>query len=118
MTISQVREALRRHGPMTAEQMGQYIDLGKSCISAQTLSLREKKQVFIIGHKPRANGTQGRNAPIYALGNAPDAEDISRRMQARIKIEEAAKPPKKVDTFDKRHPGVRQSAGMWGALMG
>lgn len=118
MSVNQIREALKLHGPLTSEQMSQHIGLSRSSINEQSKRLRKAHQIYIIDYKPRTNGTSGRNSPIYALGSRADADDISKRGWARIQTEEAAKPPKKVDTFDVRNPGVRQSVGMWGALMG
>ena len=109
MSMQSIREVLQRHGPMTAEQIGTRIDLGPSSISAQLKMMRERKEVFITRWIPLAKGGPGRNRALFALGNAPDADDTPRGKR-KLARQAKAKPPS-------MRPSVRPDCGMWSGLM-
>ena len=114
MSMQSIREALTKHGNLSAAQIGARIDLGPSSVSDQLKKLRERKEIHICDWVLFAGFGPGRNCPIYALGNAPDAENKIRGRKAKIKAARAAKP---VPVKSSPYAQAKQQAGMWGGLM-
>jgi predicted ArsR family transcriptional regulator len=119
MSLQSIREALTRHGPMTTAQLGARVGLGPSSISAQLKSLRERREVHIMEWILFTGNGPGRNTPIYALGNAPDAASKPRGKRALAEAAKAAKEAKAaaVQAKARAYAEVRQQAGMWGGLI-
>lgn len=118
--MQSIREALTRHGPMTAAQLGARVELGPSSISSQLKSLREKREVHIMEWiLYTGGGPGGRNTPIYALGDAPDAASKPRGKRALAEAAKESKAAKAaaMQTKAQAYAEVRQQAGMWGGLI-
>lgn len=119
MSMQSIMEALTRHGPMTAAQLGARVELSPSSISSQLKSLREQREVHIVEWILYTGNGPGRNTPIYALGDAPDAASKPRGKRALAEEAKAAKAVKAVAVQAKAraYAEVRQQAGMWGGLI-
>lgn len=123
MSMQSIREALTRHGPMTAAQLGARVELSPSSISSQLKSLRERREAHIMEWiLYTGGGPGGRNTPIYAIGDAPDAASKPRGKRALSKAAKEAKAAKAakaaaVQTKAQAYAEVRQQAGMWGGLI-
>lgn len=119
MSMQSIREALTRHGPMTAAQLGARVELSPPSISSQLKNLREKREVHIMDWILFTGNGPGRNTPIYALGDAPDAASKPRGKRALSKAAKEAKAAKAaaVQAKARAYAEVRQQAGMWGGLV-
>lgn len=117
--MQSIREALTRHGPMTAAQLGARVELGPSSISSQLKSLRERQEVHILDWMLFTGNGPGRNTPIYAIGNAPDAASKPRGKRALAEAAKESKAAKAaaVQAKARAYAVVRQQAGMWGGLI-
>ncbi len=109
MSRQQTKDALQKYGALTAEQIGARADLCMSTVSLHLKSLREKKEVHITAWIPLPPGKPGRNRPVYALGNVPDAVDLPRGRRARAKQVTTSRVALKC--------AARIDAGMWSGLM-
>ena len=110
MSQPSIKAALTRHGPMTAAQLGARTGLGSSTVSTQIKAIRDKHEAHIHDWVVLATGKPGRSAPIYALGDAPDAVCKSRNKRLVN-----AKPAPVIKASE--YAEVRRQAGMWGGLL-
>jgi len=114
MSLQSIREALTKHGQLSAAQLGDRIYLGPSSISSQLKTLRERKEVYICDWVLFAGFGPGRNTPIYALGNLPDAENKPR---GRLAVAKAAKVATPAQVKSSMYADAKRQAGMWSGLM-
>ena len=110
MSQQSIKEALTRHGQLSAAQLGERIKLGPSSVSAQLKTLRDKREIHVAGWLKFAGTGPGRSAPLYAIGNATDVPYTTRGKRALAKA-----PPKLIKASE--YAEVRRQAGMWGGLL-
>ncbi|MDQ7981890.1 hypothetical protein QYH69_32220 [Paraburkholderia sp. SARCC-3016] len=87
-----VLRVLVEHGPLTAAEIRSKGALEEWTVKAGIRWLRKAKRVYVMAFKETEG--QGRERPIYAVGNLPDAvfvrrsgSEYSARYAARHKIE-------------------------------
>ena len=117
MSLQSIREALTRHGQLSAAQLGERIDLGPSSISSQLKTLRDKREIYICEWVLFKGFGPGRNRPIYAVGDFPDAVSPTRGRRAKAKEEKLMKAATPAQVKSSMYAEARQQAGMWGGLM-
>ena len=110
MSQQSIKEALTRHGQLSAAQIGERIKLGPSSVSAQLKALRDKREIHVAGWLKFSGTGPGRSAPLYAIGNEPNVLYITRG-----KRELAKAPPKLIKVCE--YAEIRRQAGMWGGLV-
>lgn len=66
-----VLKTLLAHGPLTAQQIAAKGGFQRSVVNEGLRNLRAAKRVYVCGFQD--TGVQGRERPIYAVGNLPDA---------------------------------------------
>jgi predicted ArsR family transcriptional regulator len=104
---------------MTAAQLGARVELSPPSISSQLKNLRERREVHIMEWILFTGNGPGRNTPIHALGDAPDATSKTRGKRALAKAAKEAKASKAaaVQAKARAYAELRQQAGMWGGLV-
>ena len=110
MSQQSIREALTRHGQLSAAKIGERIKLGPSSVSAQLKALRDKREIHVAGWLKFSGTGPGRSAPLYAIGNAPDVLYTTRGKRALAKA-----PAKLIKVC--QYAEIRRQAGMWGGLV-
>ena len=115
MSKQEIREILKKRGPLTSADIGRYIDLGKSSVSTQIKGLKDLKEIYISGYEIKPDLVQGRNAPIYALGDQPDVIDLPRGKRAIAKLRNP--PPDTRKNASTVIAEIKNQAGIWGGLV-
>lgn len=91
---SRIVAALQEAGPMTAEEIAEYLDLSKKAVRACIASTRWllPQQVFRAVRYQPVTGYRGRDLPVYAAEAGADANHIvnpaKRRKQAEARYRE------------------------------
>ena len=84
--------ALDDIGPMTTYELIRLLGRKRNSVVYTLSTLRKARRIHVCRWERQPEGTQGRMAPVYAIGNEPDVKQPNRR------------GPKEVSTrYRKRH---------------
>ena len=111
----QIKLALDDIGPMSSLELRTLLVLKPTTTQRYLRILRETKQIHITRKDRQPDGTGGRFAPIYAIGEghdarAPAVRDASERNKRYRKRHAAI-------ISARRYPHARVTAGVWAGLL-
>lgn len=105
-----VLRVLLEHGPLTAAQIAAKGDVKRAAVNEGLRHLGAAKRVYVSGFDE--SSIQGRERPIYAVGNLPDAvftpmtnSEHRARYAAHHSEEIRMRDRKRRNGWDKRLPG-------------
>ena len=105
-----VLQALLALGPSTAAQMCQRADLQRAVVNEGLRHLRAARRVYVSGFDETLG--QGRERPIYAIGNEPDAV-FARKPDSEYSARYAARHAEEIRIRDrKRRNGWNKPLGL------
>lgn len=94
-----VLRVLLEHGPLSAAQIAAKGEMKRAAVNEGLRHLGAAKRIYVSGFDE--TGTQGRERPIYAVGNLPDAV-FTPMTNSEHRARYAAQHPEEIRMRDRR----------------
>ena len=111
----QIKLALDDIGPMSSLELRALLSMNQTMVQKYVRRLREAGEIHITRKDRQPDGTGGRFAPIYAIGEGHDALGPKVRNAAERNVRYRKRHAAIISA--RRYPHVRAAAGVWAGLL-